>query len=140
MITHGSSLFFCFSKKKKKEGRSRGLNNLRICILEHSHPIFTKNSTLPSQKLFYYLYYTIFKHTQHLNFYFLIQYIKIIYLPNKIYNLKMIEREREKSDSRRERERGEINKIWSLSFTSCYSTILYVRRYCSTIAKLYAIR
>ena len=88
--------FWFLKKKKKKEGRSRGLNNLRICILEHSHPIFTKNSTLPSQKLFYYLYYTILQHTQHPNFYFPIQYIKIIYLPNKIYNLKVIEREREK--------------------------------------------
>ena len=47
--------FFLFLKKKKEEGRSRGLNNLRTCVLEHSHPIFTKNSTLPSQKLFYYL-------------------------------------------------------------------------------------
>ena len=54
----------------------------------------------------------------------------------------MIERERERKviQGEREREREEINKIWSLSFTSCYGTILYVRRYCSTIAKLFAIR
>ena len=33
-----------------------------------------------------------------------------------------------------EREGGEINKIWSSNFTSCYSIVLYVRRYCNTIA------
>ena len=41
-----------------------------------------------SQKLFYYLYHTILQHIQHPKFYFPIQYIKIIYLPNKIFNPK----------------------------------------------------
>ena len=43
-----------------------------------------KNYILASQNLLYQLYYTILQHTQHPNFYFPIQYIKIIYLHNKI--------------------------------------------------------
>ena len=63
-------------------------------------------------------------------FYFPIQYIKIIYHPNKIYNPKVIQGEREGE---------EINKIWSSNFTSCYNIVLYVRRYCNTIAIFFAI-
>ena len=47
--------------------------------LENSHSVFKKNSILPSQNLLYHLYHTILQHTQHPNFYFLIQLIKIIY-------------------------------------------------------------
>ena len=64
-----------------------------------------------SQKLFYYLYHTILQHTQHPNFYFPIQYIKIIYLPNKIYNLKVIERERERKVIQGEKEREREEKL-----------------------------
>ena len=40
---------------------------------------------LPFQNLLYQLYHIILLYIKHLNFYFLIQYIKIIYLYNKIY-------------------------------------------------------
>ena len=49
----------------------------------------------------------------------------------------------EKSDSdfrERERERGEINKICGSSFTSCYSTVIHIRQYHSTIARNFVIR
>ena len=39
-----------------------------------------KNCISPSQKLLHHLYHTILQHTQHPNFYFIIQHIKIIYL------------------------------------------------------------
>ena len=54
-------------------------------FLEHLHLVFLNYFILPSQKLIYLLYNTILQHTKHLNFYILIQHIKIIYLHNKIY-------------------------------------------------------
>ena len=76
---HMLSLFsICFLKT----------STIRTC--KHSHPVFTKNSILPSQNSLYHLYYIILKHTQHINFYFPILLIKIIYLPNKIIYSKTI--------------------------------------------------
>ena len=58
---------------------------LEYCIWK-IHPILFYHL----KKLFYHLYYTILQHTQHPNFYFLIQHIKIIYLHNKIIYPKTI--------------------------------------------------
>ena len=47
--------------------------------LQHSHPQSSYYSILQFQKLLYQLYHTILQYTQHPNFYFPIQLIKIIY-------------------------------------------------------------
>ena len=57
-----------------------------VC-LKHSHQVSSNYSILPSQNLLYHLYHTILHHSQHLNFYFPILLIKIIYLPNIKYIL-----------------------------------------------------
>ena len=49
-----------------------------------------KISFLQSQKLLYLLYHTILQHSQHSNFYFPIQHIKVLYLHNKISLLSLI--------------------------------------------------
>ena len=64
------------------------LNTSALRTLEHSHPVSSNYSILPSQKLLYLLYNTILQHTQHPDFYIPIQHIKIIDLHNKIYNPK----------------------------------------------------
>ena len=57
----------------------------KLVCLEHSHQVSSNYSILPSQNLLYHLYHTILHHSQHLNFYFPILLIKIIYLPNIKY-------------------------------------------------------
>ena len=59
----------------------------KLVCLEHSHQVSSNYSILPSQNLLYHLYHTILHHSQHLNFYFPILLIKIIYLPNIKYIL-----------------------------------------------------
>ena len=51
---------------------------------EHSHLKILSHLILSSQKLLYQLYHIILQYSQHSNFYFTIQHIKIIFLFNKI--------------------------------------------------------
>ena len=66
------------------------------------------------KKLFYQLYHTILQYSQHSNFYFTIQHIKIIFLHNKIiYPKTQIKTKTQNPMCERERERGidKVNKI-----------------------------
>ena len=59
-------------------------NCILIC-LEHLQWFLDFNLFYYPKKLFYQLYYIILQYTQHLNFYFPILFIKIIFLHNKIH-------------------------------------------------------
>ena len=82
-------------------------HNLRAFTLENSIPSYFTIS----KKLLYQLYHTILQYSQHPNFYFTIQHIKILFLHNKIiYPKTQIKVKTQNPKTRRERERG-INKI-----------------------------
>ena len=87
-----------------------------------------------SKKLLYQLYYTILQYSQHLNFYFTIQHIRITFLHNKIIYPKT--QIKTKAQKPRERE----NKILVFFFLELsYIAILPLELHCSTIAKFFAI-
>ena len=86
MLTHQSM------KLKDEDMKVVVLDNLRLinALLEHLHQQSTNYSILASQNLLYHLYHIILQHSQHLNFYFPILLIKIIFLHNKIIYPKII--------------------------------------------------